>query len=92
MARKTNVFTNRKSSVSIHRNGLTIEIADIPAVDAGLVAKELMDVVRQLQRAGYDELVLDAGGVDGNHFEVPDEVDGDDFVLPPEARRIGFVK
>lgn len=79
--------------MSIHRNGLTIEIADVPAVDAGVVAKDLMDVLRQLQKAGYEELIVDAGGVHGGAYEVPDEVDGDDFVLPPEARRrrIGFV-
>jgi hypothetical protein len=77
--------------VSLHRNGLTIEIADVPAVDAGVVAKDLMDVVRQLQKAGYEELIVDAGGVHGGAYEVPDEIDGDDFVLPPEARRrMGF--
>jgi hypothetical protein len=76
--------------VSLHRNGLTIEIADVP-VDAGVVAKDLMDVVRQLQKAGYEELIVDAGGVHGGAYEVPDEIDGDDFVLPPEARRrMGF--
>lgn len=90
--RKPNVFTNRKASVSLHRNGLTIEIADVPAIDAGVVAKELMDVLRQLQRAGYEELIVDAGGVHGGAFEVPDEVDGEDFVIPPEARRIGFIR
>jgi hypothetical protein len=90
--RKSNVFTNRKASVSIHRNGLSIEIADVPAVDAGVVAKELMDMIRQLQRVGYDELIADAGGVHGGVLEVPDEIDGDDFVLPPEAKRIGFVR
>jgi hypothetical protein len=90
--RKSNVFTNRKASVSIHRNGLSIEIADVPAVDAGVVAKELMDMIRQLQRVGYDELIVDAGGVHGGVLEVPDEIDGDDFVLPPEAKRIGFVR
>lgn len=90
--RKSNVFTNRKASVSVHRNGLSIEIADVPAVDAGVVAKELLDMLRQLQRAGYDELVVDAGGVHGGAFEVPDEIDGDDFVLPPESRRVGFIR
>ena len=90
--RKPNVFTNRKASVSLHRNGLTIEIADVPAIDAGVVAKELMDVLRQLQRAGYEELIVDAGGVHGGVFEVQDEVDGEDFVIPPEARRIGFIR
>ena len=90
--RRSNPFTNRKATVSVHRNGLSIEIQDVGATDAGMVAKELLEVVRTLVQAGYDELVQDAGGVHGGVFEVPDEVDGDDFVLPPEAKRrpIGF--
>lgn len=90
--RRSNPFTNRKATVSVHRNGLSIEIQDVGATDAGMVAKELLEVVRTLVQAGYDELVQDAGGVHGGVFEVPDEVDGEDFVLPPEARkrRIGF--
>jgi hypothetical protein len=71
---------------------LSIEIGDVPAVDAGVVAKELMDMIRQLQRVGYDELIADAGGVHGGAFEVPDEIDVDDFALPPESRRIGFIR
>lgn len=89
-ARRTNVFTNRKSRVSMYRNGLTIEVEDVPAVDAGVVAKELLDVIRQLQRAGYEELILDGGSIHSDPIAVEDEVDGDDFVLPPEAKRIGF--
>jgi len=71
--RTSNVLTGKTASVSISRNGLGIEVADVPAVDAALVAKCLLDAVH--------------GGV----IEMPDEIDGDDFVLPPEAkRRIGF--
>jgi hypothetical protein len=34
---------------------------------------------------------MDGGSVHGGVIEMPDEIDGDDFVLPPEAkRRIGF--
>lgn len=91
MARKqTNVFTNRKASVSVVRNGLAIEIADVPAVDAGVVAMELLKTLRMLVAAGYDELVVDGGQLHGGVIEIPDEVDGDDYVLPPESRRIGF--
>lgn len=78
--------------MSVSRNGLVIEIADVPAVDAGVVAMELLKVLRALVAAGYDELVVDAGSVTGGVIELVDEADGDDFVLPPEARRIGFVK
>jgi hypothetical protein len=59
-ARGANVLSNRTASVCIHRNGLSIEIDSVPAVD----------------------------GV----IEVPDEEDGEDFVLPIEAgKRVGFV-
>jgi hypothetical protein len=93
MARKSNPFTNRKASVSVHRNGLTIEISDVAASDAGVVAKGLLDVVRTLVQAGYDELIVDAGGAHGGTFgEVPEDEDEGEWVLPPEARRrpIGF--
>jgi hypothetical protein len=66
-------------------------VADVPAVDAALVAKCLLDAIRGLQSAGYDELVIDGGALHGGVIEMPDEVDVDDFVLPPESkRRIGF--
>lgn len=87
----SNVLTGKTASVSISRNGLGIEIADVPAVDAALVAKCLLDAIRGLQTAGYEELVMDGGSIHGGVIEIPDEIDGDDFVLPPEAkRRIGF--
>lgn len=90
--RRTNPFTNRKANVSVHRNGLSIEIADVNAVDAGEVAKELLDIVRTLVKAGYDELTADLGGAHGGAFgEVPDEEGVEDWVMPPEAKkRIGF--
>ena len=90
--RRTNPFTNRKANVSVHRNGLSIEITDVSATDAGTVAKELLDVVRMLVQAGYEELVVDAGSIHGGGFETPDEDGIEDWVMPPEARRkrIGF--
>lgn len=89
--RKANILSNRTASVSIHRNGLTIEIESVPAVDASVVAKCLLDVVRELQAAGYGELIVDAGGVHGGVIEQADEQDEDDFVIPPQAtRRMGF--
>jgi hypothetical protein len=91
--RKTNPFTNRKATVSVHRNGLSIEIADVSATDSGAVAKELLDMIRTLIQAGYEELMLDAGGAHGGAFgEVPEDDDIEDWKMPPEAkrRRIGF--
>lgn len=90
--RKTNPFTNRKATVSVHRNGLSIEIADVAATDSGAVAKELLDMVRTLIQAGYEELIVDAGSLHGGGFETPDEDGIEDWVMPPEARRrrIGF--
>lgn len=91
--RKTNPFTNRKATVSVHRNGLSIEIADVAATDSGAVAKELLDMMRTLIAAGYDELMHDAGGAHGGAFgEVPEDDDIEEFVLPIEARKrpIGF--
>lgn len=90
--RPTNILSHRTASVSIHRNGLAIEIDSVPAVDASVVAKCLLDVVRELVAAGYGELILDAGSVHGNPIEVADEPDDDAYTIPPEAtRRVGFV-
>jgi diaminopimelate decarboxylase len=90
--KRANVFANRTAEVSVQRNGLSISIGSVPATDAGVVAKELLDMLRTLERAGYEELVIDAGGAHGSAYEVPDEEDVEDFVLPVEARRrrIGF--
>ena len=90
--RKTNPFTNRKATVSVHRNGLSIEIADVAATDSGAVAKELLDMMRTLIAAGYEELIVDAGSLHGGGFETPDEEGVEDWTMPPEAkrRRIGF--
>lgn len=90
--RRSNPFTNRKATVSVHRNGLSIEIADVSATDSGAVAKELLDMMRTLVQAGYEELIVDAGSLHGGGFETPDEEGVEDWVMPPEARRrkIGF--
>lgn len=92
--RKVSPFVNRKASVSLHRNGLSIEIADVPAVDTGVVAKELLDMMRQLIAAGYDELVSEGPSTYGGGFDLPEEEDMETFVLPPEAKRrrpMGFL-
>jgi len=86
---KKSPFTGRTTTITLHRNGLTFEIQNVPAVDAGTVAKGLLDVVRTLVKAGYDELVPDAGSVHGGVFGVV--VDDDEPDEPAEAKRpIGF--
>lgn len=91
--KRTTNLTRRRASVSMHRNGLTIEIADVPAVDAGVVASELVKVMRTLA-SKYEELIPDAGMVGGGiGLEVPEEEGVEDAVDPPVMRqrpRIGF--
>lgn len=94
MARKkSNLLANRTATVSIHRNGLQVEIQSVPATDAGLVSQALLDMVRNLVLSGYEELVQDAGSFHGGGHDQAEEPDGDDFVIPPSAqkpRTIGF--
>lgn len=91
--KSSTVLAHKKASVSLHRNGLTIEVGEIAAEDSGVAAKELLDVMRTLVRAGYDELLVDAGGVHGGAFgEMPDE-DGIGTENDPiiAHKRVGFV-
>lgn len=89
-----NLLDHKKASVSVHRNGLSIEVSDVTASDAGRVAAALLDAVRELVKAGYDELVPDAGGLHSGAFgEVPDEVYEEEAVTPSPVqrdKRIGF--
>ena len=91
--RKRINLARRKACVSITRNGLVIEIADVPAVDSGLVASELVQVMRTLA-AKYEELIPDAGSVAGGAgIEVPEEEGIEDMTDTPSMRsrpRVGF--
>ena len=89
-AKKPNL-SRRRANVSINRNGLLIEVPDIPAVDAGVVAAELVQVMRTLAKR-FDELTPDAGHVGGGGgIEIPDEDGVEDAVDPMVARkRVGF--
>jgi hypothetical protein len=86
-------LSRRRATVTMHRNGLTIEIADVPAVDSGLVASELVQVMRTLA-AKYEELIPDAGHVGGGGgIETPDEDGIEEGTDPPLMRtrpRVGF--
>lgn len=93
-AKPDNLLDHKKASVAVHRNGLTIEVSDITASDAGRVAKALLDSVRELVKAGYEELVPDAGGAhSGALGEVPDEMYEEEAVTPSPIqrdKRVGF--
>ena len=85
------VLAHKKAAVSVHVNGVSIEVGDVPAEDSGLAVKELLDVFRTLRRLGYDELIQDAGGVHGGAFgDIPEDDDIDTATDPPQFRRIGF--
>ena len=79
MATKKPNLSRRKANVSINRNGLIIEVPDIPAVDAGVVAAELVQVMRfavdvraQVEHIGRATLLVwhdraDRRAVDAGH-------------------------
>ena len=97
VARRRNVLANRTATVSINRNGLSIEVASIPAVDSAIVAGALLNTVRDLIRSGYEELIVNEGSAHSDHISDPLEDvtgdDGSDGTSPPSAKlrkRIGF--
>ena len=88
MARKApprNVLAGKTATVSLARNGLVIEVQEVRAVDAALVAQGLLDAIRGLEKTGYDELVLDAGAVTSHVIEV-----AEDAGMTGHAKRVGF--
>lgn len=88
------VLAHKKATVALHRNGLSIEVGEVPAEDAGLAAKELLDVLRTLIKMDYEELILDAGSA---HASPAGDFHDDDVIEPAVAdppvmrrKRIGF--
>ena len=91
--KSANLLANRTASVSLTRNGLTIVIDGVPATDAGLVAKALLDGVRNLVTAGYDELLENQGSHHAGALgDVPDDADQEEARVPVFERKIGFTK
>lgn len=88
-----NLLDHKKASVSVSRNGLHIEVADVVASDAGRVAAALLDALRELTTK-YEELVPDAGGVhSGALGEVPEDAYEEEAVTPSPVqrdKRVGF--
>ena len=90
--KQANPLRGKRANVSLSRNGLHIEIPDVPAADAARVGGILLSAVRRMVKAGYDELTLDAGGVHGGVLgEIPEDEYTEDGSDPPVAqKRIGF--
>jgi hypothetical protein len=86
--RSPNPLRGKTATVSLTRNGLTIEIEDVPAAQAATVGGILLQAARQMVRSGFDELVVDAGSIHAAPLgEVPDDAEEEEARHP---RRIGF--
>lgn len=82
-----NPLIGKKATVSLHRNGLSISIDDVPAIHAATVAGTLLLVARKMAAGGFEEMVQDAGTFHaGSLGEVPD----DDADTETRKRPIGF--
>lgn len=87
MTPKKSPLATKPASVTLYRNGLTVEVKEVKAEDAGLVARALLDLMRDLVQAGYEELVPDLGGIHGG---VLGEADEGDYEQGRKRKRIGF--
>lgn len=91
ISRKLRAFLKGKAvTVSLHRNGLSLEMAEVPAELMTAVSSELLNTARVLVNAGFDELVPDAGGVHGGPLGEYRDDDHAEEAVKPRAR-IGFV-
>ena len=91
--KSSNLLANRTAAVSLTRNGLTITIDGVPATDAGLVSRALLDGVRNLVQAGYDELLENHGSHHAGALgDVPDDADEEEARVPMIVRRVGFTQ
>ena len=92
--KRPSLLANRTITVSYLRNGLSLEVAGVPAPDGALVAKALLDAMRGLVAAGYEELTIDGASYHATGVDQPEEQDDADFVMPPVAspkpKTIGF--
>lgn len=89
MARPRNVLQGKTATVAYTLGGLTITAADIPAVDAVVAAAAMLKAARSLPRQ-FPELI-EGVSVHGGAIDQPEEIDGEDFVLPPSmGRQVGF--
>lgn len=94
MARRRNLLTGKTATVSVTRGGLVIEVADIPATDAGLAASAILNTFRNLVSSGYDELREFGPTIHSDALAVPDDADDAEYKIAPESstdqRKIGF--
>ena len=92
--RRRNLLTGKTATVSVARGGLSIEVSDIPATDAGLAASAILNTFRNLVTAGYDELREFGPTIHSDAMAVPDEADDSEYKIAPESsgpsKKIGF--
>ena len=85
--RVANPLANRQADISVTRGGLVIEIKDVAAGDSERVAAILLNSMRRLITAGYDELIEQASSHHSAPFgDMPDE-DGIETALEPTICR-----
>jgi hypothetical protein len=84
MTRKKSPIADKKASVYLERNGLSIRIDDVNAADCACVAYDLLQALRLLTRT-HGELVPDLNPVGGYH--ALDTSDHEDY---DGRRRAGF--
>lgn len=80
------LLTGKKATVFYERNGLTIRVDDVDAASAGLVAADLLEAMRLLNRK-YPELIAELQPVAGY---APLDVRDDDWQDDGRKGRTGF--
>jgi hypothetical protein len=78
------MLAEKKATVYLERNGLTIRVDDVQADQAGLVAADLLMAFRLLRRK-FPELISELQPVAGGY---PVEVTDDDW--SDDGKRAGF--
>jgi len=82
MTRRRSALAGKRACVSVERNGASIRIEDVPAMECASVLASLLDAFRDLT-SHYEELVPDLTPVPGG---APVDGDASEF-----GAQIGFV-
>ena len=75
-----------RASITLSRNGLTISVS-VPVSKTQESCQHLLDIARELVKAGYKELIPDISPIHSGAFG---EVNMDDIYEEGDRRRIGF--
>lgn len=85
MRRRRGALTGRKATVCVERNGASIRVDDVNAVDAAAVLADMLMAFRRLTEE-FPELVIDLGSVPGG---APLQYE-DDWSWDQDRKRVGF--